>query len=76
MINYYIKRVISYNYLKWDIMVEEVKTSFYIRKDILQAAKQRAFDEETSLKEILTRYIIEGLKRDEEDHEQKKLDVK
>ena len=76
MINYYIKRVISYNYLKWDIMVEEVKTSFYIRKDILQAAKQRALDEETSLKEILTRYIIEGLKRDEEDHEQKKLDVK
>ena len=57
-------------------MVEEVKTSFYIRKDILQAAKQRALDEETSLKEILTRYIIEGLKRDEEDHEQKKLEIK
>ena len=76
MINYYIKRVISYNYLKWDIMVEEVKTSFYIRKDILHAVKRKALDEETSLKEILTRYIIEGLKRDEEDHEQKKLDVK
>ena len=57
-------------------MVEEVKTSFYIRKDILQAVKQRALDEETSLKEIMNRYIIEGLKRDEEDHEQKKIDVK
>lgn len=57
-------------------MVDEVKTSFYIRKDILQAAKRRALDEETSLKEILTRYIIEGLKRDEEDHEQKKLEMK
>ena len=57
-------------------MVDEVKTSFYIRKDILQAAKQRALDEETSLKEILTRYIIEGLKRDEEDHEQTKLELK
>lgn len=57
-------------------MVEEVKTSFYIRKDILQAVKQRALDEETSLKEIMNRYIIEGLKRDEEDHEQKKLEMK
>ena len=57
-------------------MVDEVKTSFYIRKDILQAVKRRALDEETSLKEIMTRYIIEGLKRDEEDHEQEKLDLK
>lgn len=57
-------------------MVDEVKTSFYIRKDILQAVKRRALDEETSLKEIMTRYIIEGLKRDEEDHEQKKLEMK
>ena len=54
-------------------MEEEVKTSFYIRKDILQAVKQKALDEETSLKEIMNRYIIEGLKRDEEDPEQKKL---
>jgi len=57
-------------------MVEEVKTSFFIRKDIHQAVKQRALDEETSIKEIMTRYIIEGLKRDEEDPKQKKLDIK
>ena len=57
-------------------MAEEVKTSFFIRKDIHQAVKQRALDEETSIKEIMTRYIIEGLKRDEEDPKQKKLDIK
>ncbi len=55
-------------------MVEEVKTSFYIRKDILQAVKKRAIDEDTSLKELMNRYIIEGLKRDEENPEQTKLE--
>ncbi len=45
-------------------MEKEVKTSFYIRKEILKAAKHKALDEEISLKDLVTRYIIEGLKRD------------
>lgn len=54
-------------------MEDEKRISFFIKKDVLKSLKQKALDEETSLKEVINRYIEEGLKRDEEDHEQKKL---
>lgn len=55
---------------------KEVKTSFYIDESVLFRVKQKALYEKTTLKEVLNRYIIEGLERDEKDKEQTKLDVK
>ena len=54
--------------------VNEVKTSFFIKKDVLKAIKQKALDEETSIKEIINRYLIEGLERDEKNKDQTTLD--
>ena len=54
-------------------MGKEVKTSFYIPEETLNKLKHKALDEKTTLKAILNRYVLEGLERDEEDHEQKKL---
>ncbi len=45
-------------------MTEEVKTSFYMRKEIIKALKHKAVDDDSSLKELMTRYAIEGLRRD------------
>ena len=53
-------------------MTKEVKTSFYLPEDILFEVKEKALKEKTSMKEILNRYIIDGLKREEN---QSKLEI-
>lgn len=54
---------------------KEVKTSFFIEESVLMKVKQKALDEKTTLKEVMNRYIIEGLERDEKDKEQTKLEI-
>ena len=53
-------------------MEKEVKTSFYLPKSVLVEVKKRAVDEDTTLKAIMTRYVLDGLARDKN---QSKLEI-
>lgn len=53
-------------------MTKEVRTSFYLPENVLFEVKERALKEKTSMKEIMNRYIIDGLNRDKN---QSKLEV-
>lgn len=53
-------------------MTKEVRTSFYLPENVLFEVKEKALKEKTSMKEIMNRYIIDGLNRDKN---QSKLEV-
>ena len=45
-------------------MVKEVKTSFLIPEEVLFEVKEQALKQRTTQKDLLNRYILEGLAKD------------